>query len=160
VNNDRTEVLKGWEFALQHTFGDTGFGAILNYTIVNGDVGFNDISNWTDEQFPLLGLSDSANIIGFYDKDGIQVRVAYNWRDKFLGGIIQGEYAQRYPAYTEAYGQFDVNVSYDVNDQITVFAEGINVTGATSRVHGVHENQALWVTQGGARYNLGLRYKF
>jgi len=160
VNNDRTEVLKGWEFAVQHTFGDTGFGAILNYTIVNGDVGFNDVSNWTEEQFPLLGLSDSANVIGFYDKDGIQVRVAYNWRDKFLDGIIQGEYAQRYPAYVEAYGQFDVNVSYDLNDQITVFAEGINVTGETSRVHGVHENQALWVTQGGARYNLGLRYKF
>lgn len=159
-NNDRTEVLKGWEFALQHTFWDSGFGAILNYTIVNGDVGFNDISNWTEEQFPLLGLSDSANIVGFYDKDGIQVRVAYNWRDKFLGGIIQGEYAQRYPAYTEAYGQFDVNVSYDINDQVTVFAEGINVTNATQRVHGVHENQALWVTQSGPRYNLGVRYKF
>jgi TonB-dependent receptor len=160
VNNDRTEVLKGWEFALQHTFGETGFGAILNYTVVSGDIGFTDISNWTEEQFPLLGLSDSANIIGFYDKDGLQVRVAYNWRDKFLGGIIQGEYAQRYPAYTAAYGQFDVNVSYEVNDQITVFAEGINVTSATQRVHGPHENQALWVTQAGPRYNLGMRYKF
>ncbi len=160
VNNDRTETLKGWEFVLQHTFGDTGFGAILNYTIVNGDVGFNDVANWTEEQFPLLGLSDSANIIGFYDKDGIQVRVAYNWRDKFLGGITQGEYTQRYPQYTEAYGQFDVNVSYDVTDQLTVFAEGINVTNATQRLHGTHVNNALWVTQAGPRYNLGVRYKF
>lgn len=160
VNNERTEVLKGWEFAIQHTFGDSGFGAIANYTVVNGDVGFNDVTNWTEEQFPLLGLSDSANIIGFYDKNGLQVRVAYNWRDKFLGGIIQGEYAQRYPAYTEAYGQFDVNVSYEVTDQITVFAEGINVTNATQRVHGTHENNALWVTQAGPRYNVGMRYKF
>jgi len=160
INNDRTEVLKGWEFAIQHTFGDSGFGAIANYTIVNGDVGFNDIANWTEEQFPLTGLSDSANLIGFYDKNGLQVRVAYNWRDKFLGGIIQGEYAQRYPAYTEAYGQFDVNISYEVTDQITVFAEGINITNATQRVYGTHVNNALWVTQAGPRYNLGARYKF
>lgn len=160
VNNDRTETLKGWEFAVQHTFGDTGFGAIANYTIVNGDTGFTDVANWTEEQFPLLGLSDSANVIAFYDKDRLQVRVAYNWRAKFLGSVTQGEYAQRYPAYTEAYGQFDVNISYDVTDQLTVFAEGINVTNATQRVHGTHVNNVLFATQAGPRYNLGARFKF
>lgn len=159
-SNQRSAKLNGWEFALQHTFGDSGFGAILNYTIVNGDISFNNESNWNQEQFALFGLSDTANIIGFYDKDGLQVRVAYNWRDEFLSGIIQGEYAQRHPVYVEAYGQFDVNVSYDLTEQLSIFAEGINVTGETTRSHGRADNTALWVTQAGARYNLGVRYKF
>lgn len=159
-SNQRSAKLNGWEFALQHTFGNSGFGAILNYTIVNGDIGFNNETEWNTEQFALFGLSDTANIIGFYDKDGLQVRVAYNWRDEFLSGIIQGEYAVRQPIYVEAYGQFDVNVSYDITDQITVFAEGINVTGETTRSHGRHENTALWVTQAGPRFNIGARYKF
>lgn len=159
-SNQRSAQLNGWEFALQHTFGNSGFGAILNYTIVNGDIGFDNLTNWNTEQFALFGLSDTANIIGFYDKDGLQVRVAYNWRDEFLSGIIQGEYAVRQPIYVEAYGQFDVNVSYDITEQITVFAEGINVTGETTRSHGRHENTALWVTQAGPRFNIGARYKF
>src|SRR3546814_15364312 len=37
INSDQTAAIDGWEFALQHSFWDTGFGVILNYTIVNGD---------------------------------------------------------------------------------------------------------------------------
>ena len=33
----------------------------------------------------LVGLSDSANLVGFFENDKWSVRVAYNWRDGFLG---------------------------------------------------------------------------
>ncbi len=164
--NERDAKLDGWEFALQHTFGDSGFGGIINYTMVNGDVEFDntlpaidDEDPDADPQFALVGLSDTANVIGFYDKDGIQVRVAYNWRDKFLNTAATAGGANN-PSYTEAYHQIDMNASYDINDNFTVFVEAINITNETTRTHGRHVNNLHYVTQGGARYNIGARYTF
>lgn len=158
--NQRSEKLDGWEFSLQHTFGETGFGVILNYTVVNTDAQFDNQTNWLETQFPLIGVSDSANAVGFYEKNGLSVRVAYNWRDRFLSGIIQGEYAQRLPAYTEEYGQVDVNINYEFTEQLSVSVEGINIFDATQRVHGRHPNTVLFGAQSGPRYNVGVRYKF
>src|SRR3546814_5202418 len=84
INSDQTAAIDGWEFALQHSFWDTGFGVILNYTIVNGDATYDNTQPSSVAQFALTGLSDSANAVAFYDKNGIQARVAWNWRDEFL----------------------------------------------------------------------------
>ncbi|WP_078084070.1 TonB-dependent receptor, partial [Microbulbifer mangrovi] len=77
-NQENAEVY-GWEFAVQHMFGDSGFGAIFNATLVDGDVEYDVYSS--DNVFALTGMSDSANLIGFYEKDAFQARLAYNWRD-------------------------------------------------------------------------------
>lgn len=154
VNSDETAKLKGWEFALQHNFWDTGFGMILNYTIVNGDVRYDNTLPYNVTQFTLTGLSDSANVIGFYDKYGFQARIAWNWRDEFLAGNGPN------PFYVEKYGQIDVNASYDITDNLTVFAEGINVTGKQRRGHRRSDATVTFVQPGDARYAVGLRYSF
>ena len=46
------------------------------------NVGYDYTNPWQG-QFVLNGLSDSANFIAFYDKEQLQVRLAYNWRDDF-----------------------------------------------------------------------------
>ncbi|HVK51589.1 MAG TPA: TonB-dependent receptor, partial [Pseudoxanthomonas sp.] len=109
-------------------------------------------------QFALEGLSDSANVVGFYDKDKWQVRLAYNWRDEFLSGRFDGQGAN--PNYTEAYGQLDANVSYKFTENLIVSFEAINLTDETQRIHGRNKNQVLFLTQGGPRYGMGVRYKF
>lgn len=155
VNLEKAK-LYGWELAAQHLFGDSGFGLMGNLTLVSGDLDVDNAS--TDFQFVLPGLSDSANLIGFYDKNGLQARIAYNWRDTFLNGV--GE--NNTPYYTEEYGQLDVTVSYDIPmlDGLTVFVEGINVTDSSQRVYARYENQFKSASQYGARYNLGMRYAF
>src|SRR5690606_37077340 len=80
--NQHTAKLNGWELAGQYFCGDTGFGIYANYTIVNGDVGFNNAS--IAEQFALLGLSDTANLMLMYEKYGWSARLAWNWRDEYL----------------------------------------------------------------------------
>ncbi len=156
VNQEKAK-LYGMEFALQHVFGDSGFGGIINYTVVNGDISYDNQS--LESQFALLGLSDSANLVAFYDKDGIQARIAYNWRDEFLNSTNDGN-GEPNPIYVEAYGQWDANVSYEVNEQFTVFIEAINLTDEITRSHGRHQNNLIGVTQSGSRYNIGMRYKF
>ncbi|WP_308365540.1 MULTISPECIES: TonB-dependent receptor [unclassified Microbulbifer] len=161
--NAETAKIDGFEVALQHMFGESGFGAIVNFTTVDGDIAYDNFNtnkcDGCENQFALLGLSDSFNVVGFYDKNGIQARIAYNWRDDFLTGTFDGN-GERNPVYTEAYGQWDLNVSYDVNEDLSVFAEGINVTNETQRLYGRHDKMMIGAIQTGARYNLGVRYSF
>jgi TonB-dependent receptor len=154
INSDQSAKIHGWEFAIQHSFWNTGFGAILNYTIVDGSATYNNALPASVPQFALPGLSDSANAVLFYDKNGIQARVAYNWRDKFLSGTGPN------PFYTEAYGQWDASASYEVRKGITIFAEGINLTGESRRGHMRHVNNVTFASPGDARYSAGVRVSF
>jgi TonB-dependent receptor len=155
--NQRSDELDGWEVNLQHMFGESGFGLAANYTMVDSGLKFND-TDLTSPQYPMLGLADSYNLVAFYDKFGWQVRAAYNWRDEFLAFVGDGQGVN--PGYTDAYGQLDLNLTYAVNDHLSLFGEGINLTDETQRIHGRNDNQLLFATQIGARYTIGARYKF
>ncbi len=157
--NQKTAKLDGWELNLQHAIGDTGFGFVINATIVDGNVAY-DPFNSLEDQFALPGLSDSANFIGFYDGESLQVRVAYNWRDNFLAGTGQSQGTLSNPTNTESYGQWDLNVTYHVNDNITTYLAGINVTNETQHLYGLTERQVLQAIQLGPRWEFGLRYFF
>jgi TonB-dependent receptor len=157
-DNNRSAKIYGSELAVQHFFGETGFGLQANYTIVRGDVGFDVNANPAESQFALIGLSDTANLIGIYEKDGWQARVAWNWRDKYLAEVNKG--GSNNPRFEEDYWQLDVNVSYDVNDKLTVFVEGLNLTGENSRSHARNEAMMWYLTDLDARYQVGMRYEF
>lgn len=155
--NQRSASLDGWEFNLQHMFGDSGFGVSANYTMVDSGLTYNNAV--IGEQFALEGLSDSANVVGFYDRDKWQVRAAYNWRDEFLAARFDGS-GQPNPVYTEAYGQLDLSVGYQWTENLSLSLEAINLTDEVQRQHGRHPNQIVYATQTGPRYMLGVRYKF
>jgi TonB-dependent receptor len=156
VNGTQDRSIDGWEFAVQHMFGETGFGAQANYTLVDSDLTYDNFL-LTDQE-ALLGLSDSANLVGFYENYGWNVRVAYNWRDQFLSSRGQGTGAN--PQYTEEYAQIDLSVSYDVTDDLQVFLQGINVTDEANRVVGRSDRQVLSYTETGARWMVGANYSF
>ena len=150
--NQRETNVKGLELMAQHTFGESGFGFQANYTIVDGNLEY-DI-NLNESQWVIDGQSDTANLVAFYDKDGFQIRFAYNWRDEFLTS------AGRDPRFVEEYSQLDFNASYEFNNHFSVFIEGINLTEEHQRVHGRSKYQVREYSVGHARYNLGARYSF
>jgi TonB-dependent receptor len=156
--NNKEATIDGWEFGGQYFFGDTGFGVLANYTIVNGDVGFDVTADPSENQFALLGLSDSANAVLMFEKFGFSARLAYNWRDEFLQNVNQGGF--RNPVFVEAYDQIDLSLGYDVNDHLALSFEGINLTGEDVRRHGRSEKQLWRLEDQGARFALGARYKF
>jgi TonB-dependent receptor len=151
TNSDREESIDGWELAWQHNFWDTGLGFIANMTLADGSAVFNNQSN--ESQFALAGLSDTRNFVLFYDKYGLQARVAYNWRDGYYTG------GDTKPGYQTEYEQWDGNITYEVSDSMVVYVEGINLTNETFRSHGRSTYQTYGVGQIGARYNVGFRYK-
>ncbi len=153
-NSDQTASLWGWEFAIQHNFWDTGFGAILNYTIVDSDTSFDVSEPWTVTQFAVTGVSDSANAVLFYDKNGLQARVAYNWRDKFLAAYDTD------PFFTDSYGQVDASASYEFDNGLTVFVEGINILNEDRTGFRRNDLAKHFAAPGYARYNFGARFSW
>jgi TonB-dependent receptor len=154
TNNNKEAKIHGWELAGQHFFGETGVGVSANYTKVLGDVGYNVETDPSVNQFALVGLSDTANASLIYENFGLQARISYNWRDQYL------QQAGTSPVFVEAFSQIDFSVGYEVIENLTVSLEGINVLGANSRSHARTERQLVNLQDLGARYDLGVRYKF
>ena len=157
VNNRDAEIY-GFELAGQHFFGNTGFGIAASYTFVRGDISFDNGASPNEDQFALLGLSDSANVTLIYDKSGLSARLAYNWRDKFLSSYNRVPF--RNPVYNAAFGQLDLNISYDITPQIAVSFEGLNLTRESVRTYGRDEKQLWYAQELDRRFMLGARYKF
>ncbi len=155
--NKQSASLDGLELNVQHMFGKTGFGMSANYTYVRSNLKYDNQS--LGDQFALPGISDSANLVVFYENAGWQVRAAYNWRAKFLAGTRDGG-GRLNPVYTEEYGQLDMNVQYALTEGITLHAEVINATNGIQRQHGRDPQQAMYVTQTGPRYMIGANVKF
>ncbi|NDW15278.1 TonB-dependent receptor [Alteromonas genovensis] len=158
-NSSDAKTVEGIELAVQHTFGETGFGFGANATLVDGDVEYDPYN--LEEQDPLVGISDSANFQVFYEKNGLSVKVTYAWRSDYVVGIGQAQGSSDNPATQfDTYAQVDASINYDVDEHLTVFLEGININDETERGYGRFEEQFLFARQYGPRYTLGARYTF
>ena len=153
--NEKKATLKGAEINWQH-FLSNGLGIQANYTHVKSDLAFDNAG--FGNQFALVGLSDSANLVGIYEDDKWSLRAAYNWRDEFLLSPTNNN--QPNPTYVEPYGQVDLSVGYNFNKNLSFSFEVINLLNENQRTHGRTKEQVLTITTGGPRYMLGARYKF
>ncbi|WP_394175972.1 TonB-dependent receptor [Thalassotalea litorea] len=151
INQRKTNV-EGLEVAFQHAFGETGFGFQANFTIVEGNLNY-DI-NLNEEQWVVPGMSNTANLVVFYENDFFESRIAYNWRDKYL------QSAGRDPRFVEEYYQIDASASVKLGENFSIFIEAINLTEEDQRIHGRSSYQVREYSVGHSRYNLGARYVF
>ncbi|KAK0349174.1 hypothetical protein LTR94_034204, partial [Friedmanniomyces endolithicus] len=113
--------------------------------------------------FAVTGLANSANFVGFYDKNGFQIRTALNWRDEYLAGFGQNQNTGAYgaePTFVNQSFQIDLTSSYDVTKDFSVFGEILNLNNNKQSTHGRFKNQLLDVFDYGRRFTLGARYRF
>lgn len=155
--NSVERSIDGFEIAIQHLFSDTGFGMQANYTVVDSDAEF-DPDNFTQQSI-LLGLSDSWNLVGFYENDVFSLRLAANWRDEFLFSENQLR-APNEPVFFESYTQWDFSSSYVLTENLSLNFEVLNITGEGQRQRGRYADQFLYENIQEPRYALGLRGKF
>ncbi|MEO9130833.1 MAG: TonB-dependent receptor, partial [Sphingomonas sp.] len=156
--NNKDAKIWGIEVAGQYFLGNTGIGVSAAYTMVRGDIGFNIGASPAEDQFALLGLSDTFNATLIYDKHGLSARLAYNWRDKFLSGI--NRQGSRNPEFTAPFGQLDMNISYDVTPNIAVSFEGINLTKESVRTYARAKSELWYAQELDRRFMAGARFKF
>lgn len=153
--NGETANVNGAEIAWTHTW-ENGFGLQANATFVDSDA---EIDNNSSESFGLEGLGNSQNFIAFYENGPFQARAAFNNREGFLQNLVS-PLGGTEPLYTETYGQWDISGSYDINENFTVFFEGINIGDEEIRRHGRYDNQFVRLEQNGRRYAVGVRANF
>nr|WP_315383597.1 TonB-dependent receptor [uncultured Sphingomonas sp.] len=156
--NNRDAEIYGAEFAGQYFLGNTGFGIAASYTLVRGNVGFNITADPNDNQFALVGLSDTANATLIYDKHGISARLSYNWRAKFLSDVNRG--AAHNPVFNDPYGQVDLSINYDLTKNIALSFEGINLLEEGVRSYSRDYINTWYESEGSARYLVGARFRF
>lgn len=138
---------------------------------------------------PLQGLSrHTVNLAVMYEQHGLSMRLAYNWRSRYLLGVNQwgsrgnnglntnpasgadrfliptpnNDQAYGLPLYQAAYGQLDASVFYDFTDKFRVGLEATNLTNSyTRQIMEQHSGDfTRQVFMSGPRYTLLAQYTF
>lgn len=176
--------LKGFELTYQQAFtflpgfwGNFGFQA--NYTRVKSRMNYVASSTVDDDMVvtteyvenDLINMSPhSYNATLYYDDGRFSARVSTSYRDRYLTTILvpeevidldgnelltpaeQGKYASR---------NYDFNMSYKVNDKLSLTFEATNLTDTFDDRYADSQLQMpLRYTHTGRQYYIGARYKF
>ncbi|EQB12829.1 hypothetical protein RLDS_18820 [Sphingobium lactosutens DS20] len=133
--------VKGFEIGGQRFFDFlpgwlSGFGIQANYTLADSNAGVvaqGTIGSTNLVEVPLIGLSKhSYNLIALYDKYGLNARLAYNWRGKYLL-TTQGVGTQTLPEFVRPYGVLDASISYDFTPNVSFTLDASNITNTKYR---------------------------
>ncbi|MDE2315390.1 MAG: TonB-dependent receptor [Xanthomonadaceae bacterium] len=135
-----------------------GLGMAFNYTHVSSSANLNPGTIAASGKFAVPGIGDSANLSGYYEKGPWQVRLAYNWRGKYLESIAYGSGAQ--PATRTAYGELDLSASYKLNRHVSLFVSGTNLTQSHLYDYSAYPNRFLYAEADGTVYTAGVRASF
>ncbi|OZY87664.1 TonB-dependent receptor [Cellvibrio mixtus] len=162
TENTEGNVMKGWEVAYQQGFDFlpgawSGLGTTLNYTYTTGEGSQKDFYG---ETMPVQDNSKhQVNAVLWYEYDQWQARVAYNYRsERFMSRQwIDGNPSAMWSAPT-AY--VDASVSYDINDNVTVYLQGTNLTEEYEESYMQWTDVVVDQNIYEARYTLGVRAKF
>ncbi|MBU6296849.1 MAG: TonB-dependent receptor [Alphaproteobacteria bacterium] len=152
VNNKNGGELWGFELNYQAFFDFLpapfdGLGAQLNYThtheagihnsnlavepgyTAGSTIGFGgglQIDNAIIDSHRLAGISDDAyNVVAMYEKGPIGMRLAYNWRSRFLTDNL--DCCIGLPMYQKAAGFLDGSIRYDLNEHLQVSLDASNL---------------------------------
>jgi TonB-dependent receptor len=177
--------LRGLELSFQRFFDFMpqpfdGLGMQMNYTYVENDGIPNSNLNSTqaagsviDDKAPdtiqintLEGLSEhSSNLVLMYEKNDWAARLAYSWRSEFLVTAVDCCVAM--PVWSEASGQLDGSLKYNLNDNLEVNFQASNILGeetvltqqvSNSDDGGTRLPNAYF--QNDRRFTVGLRLKY
>ena len=154
--------VRGLEVALDMPVGD-GFGFNTNYTFASGkelsDACRADVAKGRTHACDMLGTSrKSYNLGGYYEANGLSVRVAYNYRSAFLNGLSRAS-----AIYQDATGTWSASVGYELTKNLTLSfdAKDINKPILNTFVYDANNNkQPNSFYDNGAQYYLTLRAKF
>jgi iron complex outermembrane recepter protein len=159
--------LYGLEFGYKQPFtflpGDflSSTGIEFNYTYSHSETSEKDIMG---NALPLPSNSEQqSNMILWYDRAGLNVRLAYNYRSaefKERTGVTTNVAVMQMAKWGEPVGYLDLSISYWLNDNFSFFLNGTNLTEQSQRTYAQFEDQfaSLWVQE--TRYSAGVNVSF
>lgn len=140
VGDDR---IRGVEIGGQYTF--TGLPAPFDGFGVQGNASF------VGEE------GNTYNVVGFYEKGPLQMRLAYNYRESYE---LTDRGRRGQPENIAAYGIADASINYALTPNITVFAQGLNIFNEKTFSYSIYPERVITYETYGPRYALGVRATF
>ena len=125
-------------------------GAELNYTYSDSQSADTDVNA---DSLPLPSNSKhQSNMILWYEKDELSLRLAYNWRsEEYLDRVqlVTNEVPLSLGNWQESTGYLDLSVGYWLNDNISFFINVTNLTEQDRRTYSQYTDQfnSLWVQE-------------
>lgn len=138
--------VKGLELALEQPLGEN-FGISANYSYTNAK---------EDNGSPLLGASKNVfNLVGYFENEHLNARIAYNYRSHFYNGIDR----------LSAFNQDDTrNVSASIgwkfNDMVSISLDGMNLTNEKLKYYADNKDQPRGIYTNGRQYYFNVRLSF
>ena len=160
-NSSRADI-RGVEVGYQQFYDSlpgwlSGFGLQANYTYVDSETPNAAVGS----DLPLQDLSKhSFNLIAMYERGHLSMRLAYNWRDKFLSNIDSIVGIGAVPVYTKAYGWLDASLRYKVSEHISLAFDAMNLLDTRRQsYYGVETRpQNSWLNE--RLYNAAVTVRF
>ncbi|MEP1143448.1 MAG: TonB-dependent receptor [Henriciella sp.] len=111
----------------------------------------------------LLGLSDiSGNLVGIYQDDRFEARIAYNWRSDYFSSYR--DFVTGNPIIQEEIGFLDASFKWDVTDQVQLRLQGANLLDtkaiASQQVDASGQRYARSSFVNDRRFEIGIRYAY
>lgn len=136
-------------------------GIEFNYTYSHSETSEVDIMG---NKLPLPSNSEhQSNLILWYDKAGLNVRLAYNYRSEEFSsreGVTTNVAIMQMANWVEPVGYLDLSISYWLNDNWSFFMNANNLTEESRKTYAQFEDQfqSLWVQE--TRYSAGVNLSF
>lgn len=110
-----------------------GFGIQASYTALESSQTTPITNNAGEiiatEKTDLFGVSDeSYSVVLAYDKYDVGVRLSYAWRSEFLNNYEAALFANPIEVWRKPESSLDLQVTYDVNDNLSLTLDGTNLT--------------------------------
>ncbi|KQM90010.1 TonB-dependent receptor [Sphingomonas sp. Leaf22] len=157
-------TLKGIEASARQSLADYGvgglfggFGVDANYTLSLGDAGQVDLAG---NKMPFQDNSKhQVNAALWFEKYGLQARVAYNFRSKRLASSNYGG-IPGLAQYQEPTSYLDASIAYDLTPHFSIYGQASNLTGETERYYLTWQDQVFNENIYERRFIAGVRAKF
>lgn len=182
INQAEADIV-GIEVAGQYFFDDlpgiwSNFGVQANYTHLDVDADppstfldadgdgepdtFDGIIR-VDNLNGIIGQSENfANLVGIYQDDKLEVRIAYQYRDEFLNSyetFITGN-----PNTQDANFSLDASVKYQITDNLQISLQGTNLTDELQTSRDILNNTGQTYQRSSfmfdRRFQAGVQYTF
>jgi iron complex outermembrane recepter protein len=134
-----------------------GLGVNASYTHSVGTTP--NVDELTGKTLSLPNLSrDSYNLVAYYEKYGLNLRVAYNFRSDYL--LSQQTAVLGGSLYQRGRGQLDASATYKINDMFTLTLDALNLTKSVRSLYTGTQNRLTTSWQDDRRLYFGVSATF
>ncbi|MDN4502530.1 TonB-dependent receptor [Alteromonadaceae bacterium BrNp21-10] len=158
--------VSGFEVGAKFAFSDFTDSALLanlgidtNYTYSDSEQTEKDVFG---DDLPFVGMSkDVYNFVVWYEQEDFSARLAWNSRSPRLITSGWGNAAVGGQSlYQDDYSQLDINATYNVNENISVYINGSNILEEYQQTYLEFSEQKAFQNVYEARWTVGTRVKF